>query len=296
MSPAPRARGRHVLIGRVLRRADRTPKQASAMLWTGVGLIGFVLLASLIGRFVLPEPNQQDLLATLQAPSLDHPFGTDELGRDVLSRTLAATWLDLGLAIGATLASAGVGLLVGAAAGYAGGWVERILMRVVDFVIAFPYFVFVLAVVAIMRPGVGAVVVAVVSFNWAFYARLGRANMLVLREKQFIQAARTLGFSGRRVVLRHALPNLLRPVAVYSMSDVVVTILTVAGLSFLGLGVPPPTPEWGAIIASGQPYLTSAWWISTFPGIVVMIVGLGFSLVGDALAERLGVEHEAVVK
>lgn len=266
------------------------------MLWSGIGLIGLVLLASLIGGFVLPDPNQQDLLAPLQAPSAAHPFGTDELGRDVLSRTLAATWLDLGLAIGATLASAGVGLLVGAAAGYAGGWVERVLMRIVDFVIAFPYFVFVLAVVAIMRPGVGALVVAVVSFNWAFYARLGRANMLVLREKQFIQAARTLGFSGRRVVLRHALPNLLRPVAVYSMSDVVVTILTVAGLSFLGLGVPPPTPEWGAIIASGQPYLTSAWWISTFPGIVVMIVGLGFSLVGDALAERLGVEHEAVVK
>jgi peptide/nickel transport system permease protein len=262
------------------------------MLRVGLALITFMLLASIVGSFILPDPNEQDLLAPLEAPSLDHPFGTDELGRDVLSRTLAAIWLDLGLAIGVTAVSVAIGVIVGSVAGYLRGWPERILMRFVDFVIGFPYLVFVLAVVAIMGPGVKSMVVAIVGFNWAIYARFARADMLTLRETQFIQAAQTLGYSHRRVVLRHAVPNLLRPVAVYSMSDVVGVILLIATLSFLGLGVRPPTPEWGAIISSGQDYLLTAWWISTLPGVVVIVVGLGFVLVGDALGELLGVRRD----
>jgi peptide/nickel transport system permease protein len=144
--------------------------------------------------------------------------------------------------------------------------------------------------------GIFGLVVALVSVGWALYARVSRAEMLVLRETQFIQAAQTLGFSSRRVLLRHAIPNLLRPIAVFSCSDVVFSILAIAGLSFLGLGVRPPTPEWGAIIASGQDYVLSAWWISALPGLVVVFVGLGFVLVGDALGERLGVRREAVVE
>jgi peptide/nickel transport system permease protein len=257
-------------------------------------MIGIVVLASAIGHFVLVPPDQLDLTDTLAPMSWSHPFGTDALGRDVLSRTLAATWLDLSFAIGVTVIAVGIGLIIGLLAGAIGGPVEHVTMRVVDAVIAFPYLVFVLAVITIIGPGIEGLVIAAVSANWAFYARLARGEMLVMREKQFMQAAHTLGFSRRRVMLRLALPTLLRPIAVYSMSDVVFAILTISGLSFLGLGVPPPTPEWGAIIDSGQAYLLSAWWISTLPGLVVVFVGLGFVLVGDALGERLGVSQQGL--
>jgi peptide/nickel transport system permease protein len=260
----------------------------------GLSLIGLVLLASALRPLFLPPPNQQDLLATLAPPSLAHPFGTDDLGRDVLSRTLAATWLDLALGIGITFVAVVVGVTVGTLAGYIGGWVDRVITWVVDAVIAFPYLVFVLAVITIVGPGVAGLAIGAIGATWAFYARLSRAEMLVLREKQFIQAAGTLGFSRRRVMLRHGLPNLIRPIAVYSMSDVVQNILAVAALSYLGLGVPPPTPEWGAIIEDGNAYLLTAWWISTLPGLVVVVVGLGFVLIGDGLGERLGVRTEAV--
>jgi peptide/nickel transport system permease protein len=272
----------------------RTRGARSGTLRFGIGLIVLVIVASAIGHFVLVPPNQQDLTATLAPISWAHPFGTDALGRDVLSRTLAATWLDLSFAIGVTVVSVGLGMIVGTIAGAVGGPLELVTMRIVDAVIAFPYLVFVLAVITVIGPGIKGLLIGAVAANWAFYARLARAEMLVLREKQFIQAAQTLGFSRRRVILRHALPNLLRPIAVYSMSDVVFAILTISALSFLGLGVPPPTPEWGAIIDSGQTYLLSAWWISTLPGIVVVMVGLGFVLIGDAVGERLGVNADGL--
>jgi peptide/nickel transport system permease protein len=282
-------------IARRLRRGRTSRRRKDRTLYIGLGLIGVVVLASAIGHFILPDPNEQDLLAPLQAPSPEHPFGTDELGRDVLSRTLAATWLDLPLALGCTFSSVLIGVAVGASAGYFGGWTERILMRLTDAVIAFPLMVFVLVVIAVAGPGVRGLVIAIVAFGWAIYARFGRAEMLALREKQFIQAAKTLGYSDRRVLLRHAVPNLLRPIVVFSTSDVVGAIMLIASLSFLGLGVTPPTPEWGGIIATGQEYLLTAWWISALPGVVLVIVGVGFVLVGDALGERLGVERDSVI-
>jgi peptide/nickel transport system permease protein len=286
----------------VLRRLPRVPylgqrsgRRRDGLLYAGLIVLGLVILASLIGHFVLPSPNQQDLSAPLQVPTAAHPFGTDDLGRDVLSRTLAATWLDLSFAIGVTILTVTVGLIVGTVAGSIGGIAEHATMRLVDAVIAFPALVFVLGVITIVGPGIGGLIIGAVAAGWAIYARIARAEMLVLREKQFIQAAQTLGFSRRRVMLRHALPNLLRPIAVYSMADVVFNILTISSLSFLGLGVPPPTPEWGAIIVGGQQYLLSAWWISTLPGLLVVLVGLGFVLIGDALGERLGVGQESMV-
>jgi peptide/nickel transport system permease protein len=259
-------------------------------------LIGLVLLASAIGHFVLPDPNKQDLLATLQPPSPQHLFGTDELGRDLLSRTLAATWLDIPFGLFVTIVGVSIGVMIGSTAGFFGGRFERVVMRITDAVVAFPFMVFVLAIIAVVGQGIIGLVIALVSIGWALYARVSRAEMLVLRESQFIQAAQTLGYPTRRVLFRHAIPNLLRPIAVFSCSDVVFNILAIAGLSFLGLGVRPPTPEWGAIISEGQGYVLSAWWISALPGLVVVIVGLGFVLVGDALGERLGVRREAIVE
>jgi peptide/nickel transport system permease protein len=282
---------------RALRRRKPFARGSTSVLLTiGLALIGLVLLASAIGHFVYADPNHQDYSATLQSPSLSHPFGTDDLGRDVLGRTLAATWLDLALALSATFVSVTLGVTLGTFAGYLGGWIERVIMRIADFVIAFPMVVLVLVVIAIIGPGVLGMFIAIVAGGWAFYARFTRAELLVLRERQFIQAAETLGYSKRRVMLRHALPNGVRPSLVYAMLDVVMNILLVATLSFLGVGVRPPTPEWGAIIADGQAYLLSAWWITTLPGVVLMIVGLGFTFIGDSLGERLGARGPAVAK
>jgi peptide/nickel transport system permease protein len=257
-------------------------------------MIVVVCLVSLVGRLVYPHPNAQDLTVALQAPSLAHPFGTDNLGRDVLARTLAATWIDLGVAMGATYVAVLVGVVMGTVAGYVRGWPERIIMRLVDVVIAFPFMVLVIAIVATIGPGIKGVFVGLAFGGWAFYARLARAEMLVLSEKSFIQAAQTLGLSNWRVIWRHAIPNLIRPSLVYSMSDIVLNITWVASLSYLGLGVQPPAPEWGSIIADGQTYLLSAWWIATLPGVVLVLVGIGFSLVGDGLADRLRTRRRLV--
>jgi peptide/nickel transport system permease protein len=257
----------------------------------GLCLVGLVVLASAIGHFVLPAPDAQNLLATLAPPSLGHLFGTDDLGRDVLSRTLAGTWIDLGVAFAATYVAVLVGVLAGSVAGYLRGWPERVIMRLADVVIAFPFIVLVIAVVAVIGPGIKGAAIGLVVAGWAFYARLSHAEMLSLREREFIQAARTLGFSHRRVVLRHALPNIVRPSLTYSVSDVVLNILFIASLSYLGLGVQPPGAEWGVIIADGQQYLLTAWWISTLPGLVVVLVGIGLVLIGDGAADRFRVNR-----
>ncbi|MEN3284297.1 MAG: peptide/nickel transport system permease protein [Solirubrobacteraceae bacterium] len=256
-------------------------------LWLGVAIVVAVCVSSAIGSLVYADPSAQDLLEALKPPSLAHPFGTDDLGRDVLARTLAATWTDLGVAVGATYLGLIIGTALGTAAGYFRGWTERLIMRLTDVVIAFPFMVLVIAIVVVIGPGIKGVFVGLVTAGWALYARLARAEMLVLKERSFVQAAQTLGLSHRRVMLRHAVPNLIRPSLVFSMSDIVLNILLVASLSFLGLGAQPPTPEWGAIIADGQGYLLTAWWITTLPGLVVVIVGVGFSLIGDGLADSL---------
>ena len=186
---------------RLLRTSRRSARWRRMTLAVGLGLIGFVIVASVIGHFVYPNPNEQNLAEALQAPSSSHPFGTDNLGRDVLARTLAATWVDLAVALVATYIAIGLGVVIGTVAGYVRGWPERLIMRVVDVIIAFPFMVLAIAIVAIMGPGLKGVFVVLVLLGWALYARLARAEMLVLREKSFIQAAQTLGYSHWRVIL-----------------------------------------------------------------------------------------------
>jgi peptide/nickel transport system permease protein len=281
-------------LRRLDRRARRSARWQRNTLYIGIAIVVGLVVLSAIGHFVLVSPTEQNLTSTLASPSLAHPFGTDDLGRDVLSRTLAATWIDLGIGIGATYISVLIGVLLGTIAGYFGGWTERIIMRTADVVIAFPFIVLVIAIVAILGPGVKGVWLGLIFAGWAFYARFARAEMLALREKPYIQAGQTLGFSHRRVMFRHALPNLIRPSLIYSFSDIVLNILFLAALTYLGLGVQPPGSEWGAIIASGQQYLLSAWWISTLPGVVIVVVGVGFSFIGDGLADRLRTNKAAI--
>jgi len=215
-------------------------------------------------------------------------MGTDNLGRDVFSRVVYAARVDLQIGVIMTYVPLVTGVVLGAIAGYFGGWVDTLIMRLVDVVIAFPFLVLVIAILAVVGPGLKGMYIAVLAVGWSLYARLTRAEMLVLREQQFVLAAESLAFSRWRIIFRHAVPNLLRPNIVFSMADFVLNILLAASLSFLGLGVRPPTAEWGAIVAEGQNFLLNAWWITTLPGLVIVIVGIGLSLIGDGLAERLG--------
>lgn len=276
-------------LTRVRRRGMRERRWMRLSFATGVGLIAIVVLLSALAPLLpLSAPNAQNYSAVLQAPSWAHPFGTDAVGRDVFSRTLAGGRIDIPIALGITSISVVVGMVLGALAGFIGGRVDALIMRMVDIAIAFPFMILVIAVIAIFGPGLKGVIIGVPLVGWSVYARLTRAEMLVVRQQEYMLAARVLGLSRRRMLFNHALPNVWRPALAFSMIDVVLNILLVASLSYLGLGVQPPTAEWGGIIAEGQQYLLTSWWISTLPGVVVLLVGLGFSLLGDAGADMLG--------
>lgn len=275
--------------GRLRRRALSERRWANVTLYSGAGVLVLVGLAAVFAPLIAPySPNAQDLANAFQPPSADHLMGTDNLGRDIFSRVVYAARVDLQIGFITTYVPLVYGVILGAIAGYFGGWVDTVIMRLVDVVIAFPFLVLVIAILAVVGPGVKGIYIAVLAVAWAMYARLTRAEMLVLREQQFMLAGEALGFSRRRIIVRHAIPNLLRPNLVFSMADFVLNILLVASLSFLGLGVRPPTPEWGAMVAEGQNFLLNAWWITTLPGIVIVVVGIALSLVGDGLADRLG--------
>jgi peptide/nickel transport system permease protein len=259
-------------------------------LWVGlVIVVGITGLSFLAPMLPFPEPTRIYPAASLQPPSFDHWFGTDNLGRDMLSRVIYGAQIDILLGIVTTYVSLAIGIVVGVIAGYYRGVRETVAMRLVDTLIAFPFLVLVLAIVGMVGPGLLGVYIGIIVVSWTVYARITYSEMLVLRERQFILAAKTLGYSDSRILFRHALPNLLRPNVVFSLVDVVLNVLALASLSYLGLGVKPPTPELGSLIAGGQPYLLTGWWISTLPGLVIVVIGIGFSLVGEAVADRLGV-------
>ncbi len=264
---------------------------SAVTLWVGVVIVAAATLLSMAAPLMnLPNPVEADLSQVLLPPSWEHPFGTDDVGRDIFTRVLYAGRLDLSFGVITTYVSLAVGLIIGALAGYFGGLLDALVMRMVDLVISFPFIVLILAITAITGPGLLGAYAGVLTVSWALYARLTRGEMLALREKQYILNAQTLGYSTWRIIFVHSIPNLLRSNLVFSMSDIVLNILTLASLSYLGLGVSPPTPEWGEIVAQGQRNLRTAWWISTLPGLVIVLVGVGFSLIGDGLADRLSEE------
>jgi peptide/nickel transport system permease protein len=286
---------RQQVADRLRRRALSEDRWSRLTMWAGVAIVATIAAGALLSPFLYPEPNRPNLASSFQPPSLAYPFGTDQLGRDIFARVLHGGRIDLVFGIVTTYVPLVIGVLLGALAGFAGGVVDSVVMRVVDFVIAFPMLVIVLVIVAVIGPGITAAYLGIFLVGWALYARLARGEMLVLRERQFILAARGLGYSNWRIVLRHAVPNLLRTSLVFSMADIVLNILTLAGLSYLGLGVSPPTPEWGAMVAEGQGQLLNAWWIATLPGLVIVLAGAGFSLIGDGLADRMGGEFRLTV-
>ncbi|MGA2455821.1 MAG: ABC transporter permease [Solirubrobacteraceae bacterium] len=279
----------NMVAARLRRRAASERRWAKVTLWLGMAIIGaIVLIAAAAPLLGFVKPDQQNLAQALQAPSLHHPFGTDTLGRDILTRVIYGARIDLTFAFVTTIIPFFFGALVGALAGYRGGWLDTVVNRFVDTVVAFPFIVLILAIVTIEGPGLTGAYVGVFAVGWALYARLTRGEMLVERQREYILAAQILGYSTPRIVLRHALPNVLRASIVFSMADIVLNILLLSSLSYLGLGVSPPTPEWGALVAEGQNVLLTSWWVATLPGLVIVLTGVGFSLIGDGIADRFG--------
>ena len=279
----------------LLRRARSDRRWSNVTLAIGVALVGLLSIAGILAPWIAPsEPNALDLPNRLLSPSWDHWMGTDSFGRDIFSRTLHAIRLDLVVVLIITYVPMVFGMLIGALAGYYRGWVDGLVVRVIDAFIAFPFMVLVIALVAILGPGLAGIYIGVLAVGWTLYARLTRGDMLVLREQQFILAARALGYSPARVIFRHAMPNLIRSNLVFSMADIVLNLLLLAGLSYLGLGVQAPTPELGAMVADGQSVLLQAWWVTTLPGAVIVLLGAGFSMIGDSLADRLGQKSPVV--
>ncbi len=253
----------------------------------GLAIVAVLVLAAIFAPLIAPYgPNELNFNAILVPPSSAHLFGTDDTGRDVFSRTLYGLRLDLIAVILVTYIPLPFGLLVGTLAGYFGGAVDSVVSRCADVMISFPFIILVIAIVAMVGPGIEGFLIGVPLASWALYSRLARSEMLVLREQPFMMATTALGYTKRRAILRHGLPNAMRPLLVFSTIDLVGNLILLAGLSYLGLGVQPPTPELGSIIAEGQPYLLTAWWVATLPGLVLVLFGVGVGLIGEGYSDR----------
>ena len=272
-----------------LRRAARTvqPFLAESRL-NGLGavIVALVLLLAVFGPFIAPQnPDQINLLAVLQPPSVHHWFGTDNLGRDIFSRVIAGARISVEVAVIILSLSVVLGTALGIMAGLAGGLIDEIIMRVTDLFLAFPGFVLAAAIAATLGPSLQHTVLALAVVFWPWYTRLIRGQVLSLRERDFVLAARVARAGTMWIATRHVLRNVLAILIVQVSLDVGYAILATSALSFLGLGAQPPSPEWGALIADGRSYIQTAWWWTVFPGVVLALTVLGFNLLGDGLRD-----------
>lgn len=272
-------------------KSERTPSRWNKLnrtFYIGAGLVVFVFLLAWVGAWLSPyDPIEQNLRNNLQGPSWEHPLGTDQFGRDVLTRILYGMRIDLQIGIIATAYTMAMGVAVGAVTGYFGGWVDSLFMRFLDMLIAFPRLVLTIAVIAMLGQGIINMYIAIGVVGWIAYARLLRGEVLVAKETEYALAARTIGAKSSRIIWRHLMPNVITPCIVFAMSDVILNILYVAALGFLGLGVQPPSPEVGTMIADGRKLILTHPNLTTFPGLAVVLIGIAFSVLGDGLADYL---------
>lgn len=260
----------------------------------GAALLMLLLTLALAGPWLeLPDPTRSDLRARMLAPTISwtglgaHPLGTDQLGRDILSRIIAGSRVTLTIAGAAVVLGGLVGVVLGLTAGYFGGWWDRVLMRLVDIQLAFPLMLLALLVVAALGPNLHNLVIVLALTGWVRYARITRAQVMTVSQREFVQAAIAMGAGHRRILFRHILPNVLTPALVVATLELARTIVLEAGLSFLGLGIQPPSPSWGRMLADGRSYIASAWWIITLPGLALMLTVLSVNLLGDWLRDWL---------
>jgi peptide/nickel transport system permease protein len=273
------------------RRALRGTRRFLSQSWLnviGLGLVLLVTLTAICGPLVAPHPpNKQNLATRLQAPSPEHVFGTDNFGRDVFSRVIVGARISLWVAFVVLSISVVVGFVVGAVAGLAGGIVDEVLMRITDLFLAFPALVFAAAIAATLGRDLTNTMIALSTVYWPWYARLVRAQVLVIARHDYVLAAEALGVPRSQVVWRHLLPNVLPLILVQLSLDAGYAILSTSSLSFLGLGAQPPSPEWGAMITAAREFVREAWWYMAFPGLALSLTVLGFNLLGDGLRDFL---------
>ena len=301
--PAPRAApeavpdGRYRTLGRAARRPERSQLRRNLRRFlidnrlnlAGVAIVvGFFFLA-LFGEALAPhDPYAQDITASkLLAPSWEHPFGTDELGRDVLSRVMTGARISLRVAAIVLGFAVVFGTFVGAISGFRGGWVDEVLMRFTDLFLAFPALVLAVAIAAALGRSLNNTMIALTTVFWPWYARLVRAQVLSIKERDFVVAGRSLGLTGPALLLRHILPNAIAVVIIQLTLDVGYAILATSALSFIGLGAPPPLPEWGTMITNARTFFRDAWWYTTFPGIALTLTVFAFNVLGDGLQDAL---------
>jgi peptide/nickel transport system permease protein len=253
----------------------------------GLGIVGGLVLIALIFPVIVPRSQVEltHLDSMFLPPSLGHPFGTDEMGRDLLVRILWGTSISLQIGILVVATAMGIGVPLGAIAGFFGGRIDDAIMRLTDLFLAFPSILLALAVAAALGPSITNALIAIAITWWPWYTRIVRGMTLSLKEEKFVEAARSLGASKARLIFKHILPNCVTPVIVNGTLDIGYAILATAALGFLGVGAQPPLPEWGLMISTGRLYMPSRWWVSTFPGLAILVTVLGFNLVGDAIRD-----------
>jgi peptide/nickel transport system permease protein len=283
------------VVRQMRREARKRYFQDSYTLWkrNPITMVGTIVIALLIMiAFIAPllathDPFNQILADRLQAPSAAHWFGTDNLGRDIYSRVVHGSRLTLMIAILVAIISGPIGLVVGVLAGYLGGWVDEVLMRISDVFLAFPKLILAVAFAAALGTGLENAIIAISIANWPGYARMVRAETLAVRNSDYIQAIRVLGAGRLRIMIGHITPMCMSTLIVRVSFDMGAIILIAAGLGFLGLGAQPPSPEWGLMVSDGRDYLVDQWWVSTLPGIAILVVVLGFNLIGDGIRDIL---------
>lgn len=273
------------------RRTFRHRWYRNASFVAGVSIVGTICLLALLAPLVTwHDPIQQDLLNTLQGPSWSHPLGTDDLGRDIWTRLVYGARTDLRIAFLAVVFPFVLGTFAGLVSGYFSGRTDSLVNWLVNVVVAFPFYVLIIALVFVLGPGSRNIYIAITIVGWVSYARIVRGEVLVQKRQEYVLAAHAAGLSNTRILGRHLLPNVITQGVVFAMSDIVLDILAIVTLGYLGMGVQPPTPDWGRMIADGQTYLTTKWELSTIPGIAVVITALGLSLIADGLADLLRAE------
>lgn len=267
----------------MLKRLKRSPNA-----WVGGIIVLTLIVVALLAPVIGPEGfDDQDLLRRLKPPSSEHLLGTDSFGRDMMTRLVWGARISLQVGMISVFIGGTVGITMGLIAGYYQGKTDRIIMGVVDVLLAFPGILLAIAIVAALGPGLYNVMIAVGIGRIPRFARLVRGQVLSVREREFVEAAHALGSSDFRIIMRHLLPNVFSPILILASLDIAAAILSASGLSFLGLGAQPPLPDWGGMITSGREYIRTAWWLSTFPGVAIILTVLGFNLLGDGLRDAL---------
>lgn len=260
----------------------------SGLTVVGLGVVVGVVLVMVLAPLLSPyDPNRLNLTARLGPPSWHHWFGTDEVGRDLLSRVIWGARTSVCVGVIAVAVSTGIGTLIGAGSGFSGGRIDTAVMRIMDVLLAFPSFILAMSLAAALGPSLVNAVVPIIIVRTPFYVRLARGQALTLRDRAYVRAAISFGSSRWHIVRQHILPNIMAPVIVQSTSDVGLAILTVSALSFIGLGAQQPTSEWGAMVANGRAYFLDQWWYPSFPGLAILVTAMGFNLLGDGLREML---------